>query len=563
MRIPRKYIIMITVLIALIVVTGILVSGCRPGSSNANGRTNAASEDSQLYTCGMHPSVIQEGPGQCPICGMNLTPMDTGTGTSTPDGERRILFWVAPMDPTYVRDEPGVSPMGMDLVPVYEDEITGGAAVSVDPAIIQSIGVRYAEVEVGPVEKTIRAAAHVDFDEDHYTVLSTRTGGWIETLHVTSPGDVVHEGDPLFDFYAPTIYSAQEEFLIARRMGDSTLANAALERLRLLGVSDEVIDDIRANGSRRALTITAPMDGVVVSIGSAGGGGGMSSSSGGMDMGGVGGMGDSGAGMSASTGGTIREGDYVGSGTAVFSIADLSSVWVYAHVYEDELEFVREGLQAELELEYLPGRTFEGVIDYVYPFLDRQTRDIKMKLRFPNPDGDLMPGMFGTVRIESRIEDNGLLIPSEAVIYSGDSRIVFLALGEGHFAPVEVRIGVSTRNAKVQVLDGLVAGQTVVTSAQFLLDSESRLREALNRMLAGTTSPEPSTSDETAPQASDEWADLAPDDPDALFRCPMSDDRYYTSEDGECPICGMFLEPHDPENWNTDHDHAHQVTEHD
>ncbi len=523
MRIPRIYIITVLALIVLIVAAGFLFYGRRQGDVHADGRTTAASEDSQLYTCGMHPNVIQEGPGQCPICGMNLVPMN-------------------------------------------EDKAVDGAAVTIDSAIIQSIGVRYAEVEVGPVEKTIRAAAHVDFDEDHYAVLSTRTDGWIETLHVTSPGDVVHEGDPLFDFYAPTIYSAQEEFLIARRMGDSTLANAALERLRLLGVSEEVIDDIRANGSRRAITITAPMDGVVVSIGSAGGGGGMSSSSGGMDMsdmGGVGGMGDSGSGMSASTGGTIREGDYVGSGTAVFSIADLSSVWVYAHVYEDELEFVREGLQTELELDYMPGRTFEGVIDYVYPFLDRQTRDIKIRLRFPNPDGDLMPGMFGTVRIESRIEDNGLLIPSEAVIHSGDSRIVFLALGEGHFAPREVRIGVSAGNEMVQVLDGLDEGQTIVTSAQFLLDSESRLREALNRMLAGPTSSEPSTLDESAPQASDEWVDLAPDDPDALFRCPMPEDRYYTSEDGECPICGMFLEPHDPENWNTDHDHAHQVTEHD
>jgi Cu(I)/Ag(I) efflux system membrane fusion protein/cobalt-zinc-cadmium efflux system membrane fusion protein len=197
-------------------------------------------------------------------------------------------------------------------------------------------------------------------------------------------------------------------------------------------------------------------------------------------------MNDTNSGASANTGGQIRAGDYVGSGAEVFSIADLSTVWVYAHVYDDELQYVSEGLPVELELDYMPGRIFEGTVDTVYPFLDRQTRDIKIRMVFPNPENLLMPGMFGTARIENRIAENALLIPSEAVIYSGDSRIVFLALPGGRFAPQEVTLGVQTGDGKVQVLQGLIAGQSIVTSAQFLLDSESRLREAINKMTEGS-----------------------------------------------------------------------------
>ncbi len=570
MKMKLKYIIYTLAFLVLIASGLVLATGCGQGSDNsaANADRTAAAT---LYTCGMHPDVIQDGPGQCPICGMNLTPMDSGAGSSVPEGERRILYWVAPMDPTYVRDEPGQSPMGMDLVPVYEDEVMSGTGVTIDPAIIQSIGVRYANVVTGPVEKTIRAAAHVDYDEDNYVSLSTRTDGWIERLYVSSPGAEVREGDPLFDFYAPTLYSAQEEYLIARRMGDTRLANAAVERLRLLGVSDEMIEDIRVNGSRRALTITSPMDGIVVSMGSSGGGGmsGNSGSSGMSGMSGMGSMNNTSSGMSSGTGGDIREGDHVGSGTSVFSIANLSTVWVYAHVYEDELQFVSEGMPATLELDYLHGQTIEGFVDFIYPFLDRETRDIKIRLVFDNADGQLMPGMFGTVHIESRIEENGLLIPSEAVIYSGDSRVVFLALPAGRFAPQEVTLGVSANDGMVQVTGGLVSGQSIVTSAQFLLDSESRFREAINKMFADETEApvhdvlaadadetETPVHDHPSADADDgDWVDLAPDDPNANFRCPMPGDRYYTSEDGECPVCGMFLEEHDPEAWAEEHDH--------
>ncbi|MCX6646329.1 MAG: efflux RND transporter periplasmic adaptor subunit [bacterium] len=587
--------ILIVVLALLGIGTAVFTTGCFSGNT-------ADSETSeQLYTCGMHPWVIQEGPGQCPICGMNLVPKENQAETAS-NGERQILYWVSSMDPGYVRQEPGKDTMGMDLVPVYADQAASGAIVSVDPSIIQSIGVRYATVERGPMSLSINAPAHVDYNEDHLAVLSTRTDGYIDKLYVTSPGASVKEGDPLFDFYAPQLYSAQEEYLIALRTGDSSLSSAARERLKLLGVSDEQINGIRENGSSSALTITAPMDGVVITMGGSGTGGGLpqgggglstggmgggsqSSSGGGMGgMGGTGGGGgfsDSGggssspvSGMSSGSGGTLREGAFVSAGSPVFTIADLSTVWVYAHIYSDQLSYIQTGMPATLEMDYLPGQTFEGTIDFIYPYLETLTRDIRVRIVFPNPDGKLLPEMYGTVKIQSLISDDTLLIPEEAVIFSGDHRIVFLSLPGNKFAPVEVTLGPSDGNGKVQVLSGLVEGQQIVTSAQFLIDAESRMQEAISKMLAGqtsTTSPEEAVStvqtEEQPVQTTDdtmagmdmpteEWPNLAPDDPNARWRCPMPEDRYYAAEPGDCPICGMHLEPHDPAAWAQEHGEA-------
>ncbi len=553
-----------------------------------------AAGDENLYTCGMHPWVVQKGPGQCPICGMNLVPKETGANASN-SGERHILYWVSSMDPNYIRQAPGKDAMGMDLVPVYEDEVADGSSITVDPSIIQSIGVRYSNIQRGPMTVSIRAPAHVDYNEDNLAVLSTRTEGYIDRLYVTSPGTNVKAGDPLFDFSAPKLYSAQEEYLIALRAGDSRLSSAARERLKLLGVSDVQIDGIRRNGSSHALTITAPMDGTVVAMGGSGGvdtqsqggglftsggmsGGGQTSGGGGMSgMGGggsmtgggfsdSGGSGGIGAGMASGSGGSLREGSYVSAGAPVFTIADLSTVWVYAHIFDNELPFVHVGMPARLELDYLPGQTFEGVVDFFYPYLQRSTRDIRIRLVFPNADGRLLPEMYGKVTIESQVADDALTIPEEAVIFSGDRRIVFLALPGGKFAPVEVTVGPSDGNGNAQVLSGLVEGQQIVTSAQFLLDAESRMQEAINKMLSGQANPATpeevtstgygmptqSTAEEDMQgmeMSSGQWPNLAPDDPDAKWRCPMPDDRYYAAEPDKCPICEMNLKPNDPQAW--------------
>jgi multidrug efflux pump subunit AcrA (membrane-fusion protein) len=647
-RISKK--IRIGILIVAILLLGLgatlIFTGCLTKGTKV---VNSKESDDKLWTCGMHPWVIQKGPGQCPICGMNLVPKET-VATDTDPGDRKILYWVSSMDPMYIRQEPGKDTMGMDLVPVYEDQATGGTAVSVDPAIIQSIGVKYATVVRGPMELAIKAPAHVDYDEDHLAVLSTRTEGYIDKLWVTSPGTTVKKGDKLFDFYAPKLYSAQEEYLIALKVGDSRLSNAAKERLKLLGVSDDQIAGIRKRGSSHALTITAPMDGTVVSMGGSGGGlssdnggalitggsgmgGGASSGGGGMGgmgggSGGGGGFSDSGggsgsssSGMTAGSGSSLREGSFLAAGVPVFTITDLSTVWVYAHIYNDQLPYVHAGMPAELELDYLPGQTFAGTVDFVYPYLEKLTRDIRVRLVFANADGSLLPEMYGNVSIKSKITDDALIIPEEAVIFSGEHRVVFTPLPGNKFMPVEIKVGPSDGNGHVQVLSGLTEGQSVVTSAQFLLDSESRMQEAINKMLAngnGQTPGAPSAQapasapveeqppatqsndmsgmdmsgkstvpssekepvvapktekPETAPKTvakekpvsekqavekpAEKWPNLAPYDPRALWECPMPEDRYYAAEPGNDPICGMKLVPHDPVKWKKEHSEAH------
>jgi Cu(I)/Ag(I) efflux system membrane fusion protein/cobalt-zinc-cadmium efflux system membrane fusion protein len=253
-------------------------------------------------------------------------------------------------------------------------------------------------------------------------------------------------------------------------------------------------------------------------------------------------------------------------------------------------------MPATLELDYLPGTTFDGRVDFVYPYLERLTRDIRIRVTFPNPDGRLLPEMFGKVRIKGQVTQDALIIPEESVIFSGDRRVVFLSLPGGKFSPVEIIVGPSDHNGSVQVLSGLVEGQTIVASGQFLLDSESRMQEAINKMLAGNTnltstpetptpdapaqdssvqnaSPEESTmpdsimqdepvAQETAnetvtPESNDtEWPNLAPDDPNAKWKCPM-DDGYYAAEPGNCPLCGMRLVPYDPSTNQTNQEQGH------
>ncbi|HHP7236619.1 MAG TPA: efflux RND transporter periplasmic adaptor subunit [Desulfobacterales bacterium] len=389
---------------------------------------------------------------------------EPGAGSIDPKTGKKIKYWVAPMDPTYIRDKPGKSPMGMDLVPVYEEE--GGekeptSTIRIDPVTIQNMGVRLGQVERRPLTKTIRTVGFVTYDERSIYTVNTKFDGWIEKIHVNFEGESVRSGQPLFEIYSPDLVTAQEEFLLARRQfmtardseyamvrqGARRLYEASRKRLQYWDLTDKQIDRIEQTGEvRKTLTVYSPASGVVTKK-------------------------------------NAFAGHYVKAGEHQYEIADLSIVWVDVDVYEFELPWVREGMPAEMELSYLPGRRFTGKVLYIYPFLDTDTRTAKLRLQFSNPQRELKPGMYATVYLESKVAENALVVPQEAVIHSGIRDIVFVALGKGRFQPREVQLGVEGSRDDYQVLGGVEEGERIVVSAQFLLDSESRLREAIQKMM--------------------------------------------------------------------------------
>ncbi|MDW7710618.1 MAG: efflux RND transporter periplasmic adaptor subunit [Deferrisomatales bacterium] len=426
----------------------------------------AVAEEETLYTCGMHPWIVSDTPGDCPICGMKLTPI-RDQGAAAAPGERRILYWRAPMDPMEIYDRPGKSKMGMDLVPVYEDELVGGVEVRIDPVTQQNMGVRTARAEMGPLVRNIRAYGRVTYDETRTAEVSPKFSGWIEELHADFTGQLVRKDEPLFEIYSPELVAAQEEYLTAHRnlsriegQGGRNLLESARRRLSHFDVPEDEIRTLERTGEvRKTLKIRSPFTGVV-------------------------------------THKNAVQGVFIRTGTTVYKIADLSRVWVDTHIYEYEMPWVEVGQEAHMTLPYLPGKAFQGKVSYVNPYLQRQTRDVVVRLEFDNPDRILKPDMYAEVNIKSLQPAEGLRIPSEAVIRSGTRDVVFVTRGDGKFTPREVKLGLQVDGGKVQVLSGVVAGEHVVTSGQFLLDSESRLKEALQKMMeARMVEPETEESD--------------------------------------------------------------------
>ncbi|MCF8027223.1 MAG: efflux RND transporter periplasmic adaptor subunit [Desulfobacteraceae bacterium] len=412
-------------------------------------------QDSNIqYTCSMHPQVVTDEPGDCPICGMELVPKDSvDEKDDADDGERKIAYWRAPMNPEEIYDEPGKSAMGMDLEPVYEDELVGGVNISIDPVMEQNMGIRTVAVKQGPLSHTIRTYGHVTYNETATTRINLKFSGWIEKLHVDFTGARVEKGDPLFDFYSPELITAQQDLLEARRnytrRPDETnkkMLESVRSRLGYYGIAKSEIDQVIGQGAvRHALTIKSPYTGVVTEK-------------------------------------NVLEGDYVQSGTTIYQIADLSSVWVEAHIYEYELARVQKGLKAEMTLPYLPGEKYEGQVAYIYPYLQRKTRDVVVLLEFDNPDMFLKPDMYGDVKIATSSDETGLHVPRSAVLRSGQRDIVFVRRSAGKFTPREVKPGIPLDNDRIEILEGLAPGEQVVVSGQFMLDSESKLREASRKM---------------------------------------------------------------------------------
>ena len=391
-------------------------------------------------------------------------------GMVDPKTGKKIKYWVAPMDPTYIRNKPGKSPMGMDLVPVYEEEgeeKEPSSNIRIDPVTMQNMGVRLAKVARRGLTKKIRTVGNVTYDETKIYTVNTKFNGWIERLYVDFVGTKVKKGQPLFDIYSPDLVTAQEEYLLALqqkknlssstypsiRSGAERLLNASRTRLRYWDLTESQIARIEKTGKpQKTITIYSPAHGVVIKK-------------------------------------LAFKGHYVKAGMHQYEIADLSTVWVDVDIYEYELPWVHEGMAAEMELTYIPGKRFKGNVLYIYPYLEAKTRTAKLRLKFANPDYQLKPDMYANIYLESVVSKDTLVIPQEAVIDSGVRKVVFVYLGKGKFQPREVELGMEGEDHQFQVLEGLEEGEKIVVSAQFMLDSESRLREAIQKMLEVRSSP--------------------------------------------------------------------------
>ncbi len=528
------------------------------GGGAENDSEAPGSKEEQWYTCGMHPNVIQKGPGDCPICQMKLTPLKKESGESSEGAgskERKVLYWRAPMNPGFISDRPGKSPMGMDLVPVYADEDQSASAhtIRIDPVTTQNMGIRTAVLKRGPLIKTIRTVGRIDYDEQLVTFVDTKFNGWIEKLYVDETGQHVRQDDPLFDVYSPELYAAQQEYLSAvqnlPRLENSTLqsaredarkmVDAAVIKLKYLDVSDKQIESLKRTGTvEKTLMIHSPATGIVTEK-------------------------------------MALEGMYVKPGMRLFTIADLSRVWVYVDVYEYQLPWIHVGQRAAMTLPYIPGEDFVGKVVYIYPYLNEQTRVIKVRLEFENLNLELKPGMYANVRLESQLQRDAILIPREAYIDSGTRQVAFVDLGNGKFLPRDIQVGVEAEGGLVEVLDGLDEGEVVVTSGQFMLDSESKLKEAVAKMMeaerAKTTKRVPESKATTRHGSHGEISDERAADampPGTRYACPMEAHPteknpaergpYFSDKPGECPRCGMKLKPLDELDWADKYRGEHQ-----
>ena len=379
------------------------------------------------------------------LVGRSSIDSGAGAGGST-DGSREVLYWVAPMDSNYRRDEPGKSPMGMDLVPVYADEVDNQpGVVKIDPTVVNNLGVRTGTAERSDLARRIETVGYVTYDEDTVQHVHTRVDGWIEKLVTKASGDPVEQGQLLFELYSPTLVNAQEEFLTATRSGNQTLLKASRDRLDALGVSRSEIARLeRERTVNQRVRVYAESDGVIANLG-------------------------------------VREGIYITPASEVMSIAELDRVWVIAEVFESQSSWVKPGQPASVELDYLPGTVLEGTVDYVYPELDPKTRTLKVRLRFDNAGELLRPNMFASVQIEAEGFGRVVHVPREAVIRGGSMDRVVVALGDGRFKSQPVRLGIESGD-RIAIRSGLRAGESIVVSGQFLIDSESNIESALTRM---------------------------------------------------------------------------------
>jgi Cu(I)/Ag(I) efflux system membrane fusion protein len=462
--------------------------------------TPMASGEIDHYTCSMHPSVKQNGPGKCPIC-------------------------------------------GMDLIPVTKDQQEQGI-VLIDDARRQLIGVRTGTVVEGPLRQSFRAVGQVTYDESKLTDVNLKVQGWITKLFVSQTGQRVAAGQPLFTLYSPELYNAQQDFLLANKGASSQagsaapgarldLGRAARQRLHLVGLSDAQIAAIEKSGApMENVTIASPSSGFVIEK-------------------------------------NVVEGASVDPGMRLFRIAALNKVWVEADVYESDLAHVKVGQAATVKLDYLPGRSYDAKVAYIYPYLEAKNRTGRVRVVLANKELDLRPGMYASVELAADAQPK-LKVPAAAVVYTGPRRLVFLDLGQGRFKPQEIRVGLEA-DGMYEVLDGLHAGDVVATSGVFLIAAEARISTAAKYWddsgepaqtgdsnedetprpfmppppqlpgapMRGASAPDPAKAPtRTAAPAAAASSSQAPE---VVYSCPMHPE-VRSPVPGKCPKCGMDLQ---------------------
>jgi len=408
----------------------------------------------------MNPAYHSDHPGKSPM-GMDLLPKyaDEPGPSGEPSGsqEKKILYWYDPMEPQAHFDHPGKSPMGMEMVPKYaeaETEKMPSGTVKISPQRQQLIGVRTTTVERAPLTRTIRTTGYLVADETKIAHIHVKVKGWVDQVYVNFVGQLVKKGQPLFTVYSPDLVSTEQDYLIALRgkaylgnapfrevsEGANALLEATRERLKLWDISDEQIKKLEQTGKiEKTMTFYSPVTGFVLER-------------------------------------QAFPQSEVGPDKELYLVADLSTIWVDADVYEYELPYVRLGQKATMQLSYYPGKSYQGRISYIYPTVDPQTRTVKVRVEFPNSKFELKPQMFADVELNVNYGTN-VLIPAEAVLDSGTRRTVFVAKGDGYFEPREIKVGPRVDD-KFVVLSGLKPGETIVTSGNFLIDSESSLSAA-------------------------------------------------------------------------------------
>jgi RND family efflux transporter MFP subunit len=460
------------------VLASVLVSGGYWIISRQNAaQGHATSPKVQKYHCPMHPEYVSDKPGDCPICGMKLVPMESEASPEKGKGEqagqesagapakkeRKILYWTDAMNPGNRYDKPGKAPDGMDLVPVYEEEspgaagpgVTGYAPVKITQERLQMMGVTTEKARVMSLNKSIRTVGMITVDETRISHIHTKFEGYIEQIFVNYVGQQVSKGQPIFSVYAPELVATQKEYILALQARDQweksgtsvrlpgiDLVEAARQRLALWDISPDQIARIEKEREPvRDLVVYSPVNGIVSAK-------------------------------------TAVQGAKVMPSDTLYEITDLSSVWVLADLYEINVPFVKIGDPATISLSYNPGRIFKGRVGFINPNVDEKSRTVKVRIVLQNPSGSLKPDMYADVVFGGQL-GQGVAVPDNAVMGTGEREMVFIAKGDGLFEPREVKTGVKVRGF-YEIKKGVKAGEDVVTGANFLLDSESKLKAAIS-----------------------------------------------------------------------------------